>query len=128
MTEPEHVKRIRLVPSVVVAVLFAILSAWFFVDYGIQHVRLGLAHSYVTIFEVMRESALETTDPSEAVGRMRGTIGYYPSGSTLVPDSKLDDMVEAARAHVVRDIIDHLRKIAPEDLGDDSDAWLEKYP
>ena len=111
-----------------VAVLLAILSAWLFVDYAILKVRLGLAHMYITVFEEMRVAALETSVPSEAVGQMRGTIGYYQSGSTLKPDSMLDEMVETARAHVVRDIIDHLRKIAPEDLGEDSEPWLEEYP
>ncbi len=127
MDESAKVKRAWISVPKILCIILAATLAWVFYVYAALHIRVSLAYEYITEFEQMRTEAIETSDVGEAVGKLRHTIRFYPSGSTQFPGSKVDRIVETARSHAVRDIVAHLRKIAPKDLGDDSDGWLVEY-
>ena len=121
-------KRTKTPVSVVLSIILSIALLWLFYTYASLHLRVSLADGYITIFEEMRTEALASSRVSDAVGKLRYTIGYYPSGSTQIPGSKVDRIVETARGHAIRDIVAHLRTLSSEDLGDEPEAWLERYP
>ena len=72
----------------------------------------------------------EKGDPEECAGALEYTINYYPGGYFPVTNpslSNLHQMVESAREHRIKSIIDILRKKTNEDLGDDPQVWIKKY-
>jgi len=106
--------------------LLILLYVFLFVAYAPLKLRLAMAGEQVKIFEDMRTKAVEAS-PSEAVGFLSYAANYYPSGTKQVPGSRLDRMVEQARASAVREIIADLKQKTGEDLGTNAQAWIDKY-
>ncbi|MGE3807245.1 MAG: hypothetical protein AB7K24_21490 [Gemmataceae bacterium] len=101
-------------------------SGYLFYLYGEQSVRVAAAHASIEIFERLKDEAC-TEPPGKAVDKLVYIRNYYPSGSRQRAGSRLDEIVEHARRHALRDIILHLQKIAPRDLGDDPEVWIREY-
>jgi len=106
--------------------LLIVLYVLLFIAYAPLKLRLAMASEQVKIFEEMRAKAIEAS-PSEAVRFLSYAVNYYPSGTKQVPGSRLDRMVELARASAVREIIADLKEKTGEDLGANTQAWIDKY-
>ena len=104
-------KRVTVILSIVCVALVA-LSVSLFVGYAPLKLRLMMASEQVHIFEEMRSRALQGS-PSDAAGCLEYVVGYYPSGTKQVVGSRLDRLVEQARASVVREILAYLRSRPP---------------
>lgn len=96
---------------------------------GYARLSLGAADAdYQTeIFDAMRTQALESTKPSDIAGSLDYAVNHYPSGTKHRKGSKLDRVVERHRSAVVREIVEHLRRITGQDFGDNAEPWIEKY-
>jgi hypothetical protein len=89
--------------------------------------RVASAQDQAATFEKMRQQALKASDPAHLVGYLECTVGYYPSGSKQSAGSSLDLIVEQARQSAVREIIADLRAKTGQDLGDDPQAWIDRF-
>lgn len=107
--------------------IFLALGIWTFLNGLWVRIWTGHAAEQMQIFEEMRVKALTAESPAAAAAFLDYTVSYYPSGTKHTTGSRLDRMVEQARASAVREIIVELRKKTGEDLGDDPEAWIKKY-
>jgi len=108
------------------AVLLMALCVSLFVDYAPLKLRLAMASEQVRVFEEMRTRATDASPP-EAVGFLSYASTYYPSGTKQILGSRLDRLVEQARASAIREIIADLRRKTGEDLGPNAQGWIDKY-
>jgi len=95
-------------------------------EYGKLRLQLTMANEQVKIFESMRLKALAAS-PKEAAECLQYVQNYYPSGNKQVAGSRLDQLVEASRASVMREILDHLRSRTGRDVGSDPSKWIELF-
>lgn len=95
-------------------------------QYGKLRLRLTMANEQVKIFELMRVKALAVS-PKEAAECLKYVQDYYPSGTKQVTGSRLDQLVEAARAGVMREMLDELRSRTSQDVGSDPAKWIELF-
>lgn len=109
-----------------VALLLAILLGWQSWNYVRLKIEVVFAEEQTQIFQDMREQALGGS-PSGAAESLAYVVNYYPSGSKQREGSRLDRVVERARAATEREIISNLRQTTGEDLGTKPEAWIEKY-
>jgi hypothetical protein len=117
----------RLVIALSVALLLVLaLAGKLFWDAGMLSVQVAFASEQTKIFEDMRTQAL-SADATGAAQNLEYAVHYYPSGTKQVAGSRLDGVVERARADAVRAIIAHLRTKTGADLGDDPEKWIQKY-
>jgi hypothetical protein len=110
----------------VASVGLLVLCGSLFWSYGWLTVRVAFASEQTQVFDEMRTRALQS-DAAEAAGCLEYVVGYYPSGSKQETGSRLDGMVERERTLAARDIVAHLRTKSGEDLGENSEAWIQKY-
>ena len=103
-----------------------VLGGSFFWSYGWLQIRVASASEQTLIFEEMRRRALQG-DATGAAGCLKYVVDYYPSGSKQETGSRLDRMVEGERTFALRDIIAYLRTKTGEDLGENPEAWIQKY-
>ncbi|MGO8926236.1 MAG: hypothetical protein ACLQU3_05015 [Limisphaerales bacterium] len=103
-----------------------VLCACLFWSYGWLKIHVAFASGQTQIFDEMRTKALQS-DPAGAAGCLQYVVNYYPSGSKQETGSRLDRIVERERTLAVRDIIAHLRVKTGQDLGENPDAWIQKY-
>lgn len=118
-------KRLSVVLGACCAFLL-VTSVALFLDYAPLKVRVALASEQVHIFHEMRERALRST-VTDAAQCLQYVVGYYPSGSKQKPGSRLDGLVESARADSVREIVSYLHAKTGEDLGSNPEAWIQRY-
>lgn len=118
-------KRLTIVLGVICAGLLVLYGSLFW-NYGWLKIRVAFASEQTQIFDDMRAKALRS-DPAGAVGCLEYVVSYYPSGSKQETGSRLDRMVERERALAVRDILAYLRAETGEDLGENPEAWIQKY-
>lgn len=118
-------KRATIVLSILSACLLA-LSVALAVHFAPLEMRLMMAHSQVQLFDEMRVQALQA-GPGRATDLLEYVTVYYPSGSKQTAGSKLDRIVELARASTIREIISHLRRTTGEDLGNAAQPWIQKF-
>jgi hypothetical protein len=117
----------RLVITLSAALLLVLgLAAKLLWDAAQLQLRVAFAEEQTGIFDSMRTQAL-SSDVTGAAGSLEYAVRYYPSGTKQVTGSRLDRVVERARAAAVRAIIAHLRTKTGEDLGDDPEKWIQKY-
>jgi hypothetical protein len=109
-----------------VTVAFLLLSGWLLWSYTVQSLRIRFAEDQTAIFEELRAKAVRG-GPRTAAECLAYVVDYYPSGTKQVTGSKLDWLVERARARAVADIVAHLRKTTGEDLGDAPERWIAKF-
>ena len=81
----------------------------------------------VATFNAMVEKA-RVAPVGGAVEALEYAYSYYPSGTKHPTGSRLDLIVESARARCVREIIALLKSRAEEDLGDSPEDWIAGYP
>ena len=103
-----------------------VLSGYLFWNYASLDIHVRLASEQTKIFDEMRTRALQT-DATGAAACLDYVVGYYPSGTKQETGSRLDRIVERERTLAVRDIVAHLRTKTGEDLGDNPEAWIQKY-
>jgi hypothetical protein len=103
-----------------------VICGYIFWSYSWLLIQIGMANEQTKIFDDMRKQALQS-DPAEAADCLKYVVQYYPSGSKQDVGSHLDLMVERERASAIRDIIGYLRRETGEDLGENAQAWIEKY-
>lgn len=89
-------------------------------------IRVAWASEQTKVFDEMRTQARQS-DATGAARCLDYVVGYYPSGSKQEKGSRLDHMVERERSLAVRDIVAHLRTKTGEDLGESSEAWIQRY-
>lgn len=89
-------------------------------------IQVAFASEQTQIFEAMRVKA-ETNDAEEAASCLNYVVYYYPSGTKQKTGSQLDLIVERERVSAVKDIIADLRIKTGNDLGDNPEAWIQKY-
>ena len=94
-----------------VALLLAILLGWQSWNYVRLKIEVVFAEEQTQIFQDMREQALGGS-PSGAAESLAYVVNYYPSGSKQREGSRLDRVVERARAATEREIISNLSKAA----------------
>jgi len=122
---PAGYKRLALLLGILTLALAAVGSVAT-VRYAQLRLRLMLADEQTRIFEEMRLRALKA-DTSEALDCLQYAWHYYPSGTKQVAGSRLDRMVEQARASAAREIVAHLRAKTGKDYGDGPEDWLRAY-
>jgi hypothetical protein len=115
---------------VFVMAMFMVLSfgcaGWQFLRTSWAQHWLGHAGSQIAIFERMRVEAqsrmrMRQRPDSNMWCRTILQEQKHPAGS------RLDRIVQQARASAIREIITELRKKTGEDLGEDPQPWIEKY-
>lgn len=109
-----------------VCIGLVVLCCYLIWNYGMLKIQVAFASEQTQIFEAMRVKS-ETSDVEEAASCLRYVVYYYPSGTKQKTGSQLDLIVERERALVVKDIIADLRVKTGKDLGDDPEAWIQKY-
>lgn len=107
-------------------VVLIVLYSFLFWKHGWLSIRVAWADDQTRIFEEMRVKALQR-DAVGAADCLQYVVDYYPSGSKQETGSQLDRMVESERAWAARDIIAYLRTKTGEDLGENTEAWIQKY-
>lgn len=118
-------KRLAIFLSIICFALLILFGSVFW-SYGWLSIHVAMASEQTNIFDEMRTQALQS-DPAEATNCLAYVVNYYPSGSKQDVGSHLDRMVERERASAIRDIIAYLRSKTGEDLGENAQAWIEKY-
>ena len=118
-------KRLTIFLGVSFAGLLVLFSCLFW-SYGWLKVQVAFASEQTEIFDEMRTRAIQG-DATNAVNCLQYVVNYYPSGSKQETGSRLDRIVERERTLAERDIIAHLRIKTGEDLGTNSEAWIQKY-
>ena len=122
-------RRHCLVIALVVVLLIAgACSAW----HAILSIHIAFADDQTRVFEEMvdRASAALSTSPPDvttAIGSLKYLHYHYPSGTKQVVGSRLEQIVERSRHIAEKRIMDMLRVATGDDLGDDPEAWLERY-
>jgi predicted phosphohydrolase len=106
------------------AVLLLVAASVMTYRYGKLTLQIAMADDQVKIFESMRLKALASS-PLEAAECLLYVQNYYPSGSKQVAGSRIDQVVEAARASAMREITSHLRFKTTKDFGNDPLKWIE---
>jgi hypothetical protein len=124
MSNPGY-KRLTVVLGLLCALL-TFLSVSLFIGYAPLKLRVAFASEQVHIFQEMREKALNSNVPG-AAGCLEYVVNYYPSGTKQESGSRLDHMVESARAQSVREIVAYLRSKTGEELGTNPESWIKKY-
>jgi hypothetical protein len=109
-----------------VSLLLAGLLGKGFWDHAWLVMHVAMADEQIAIFDEMRTQA-ERSDPAKATDCLGYVVNYYPSGSKQDKGSRLDKIVESARAHAVAAIIADLRKRSGKDLGDDPQRWIDDF-
>jgi hypothetical protein len=87
---------------------------------------VGLEGRVFSLSPKMRTRTLQAS-PSEAMNFLHYLVNYYPSGTKQEPGSRLDRMVESARASAVREITAYLREHTGETLGNGPTNRIQKY-
>jgi hypothetical protein len=113
--------------------IFAVLAAtatlaviWIGIAHFLLSLSIAFAEEQVSIFDGCLETALKS-EPSKAVAQLHYVRDYYTSGSKQTAGSPLDRVVESHRAGVMREIIAHLRLKTGVDLGNDPQAWIDRF-
>jgi len=106
------------------AALFLLTTSVMAFRHGMLKLQIAMADEQVKVFELMRLKALAST-PLEAAESMLYVQNYYPSGGKQSPGSRMDQIVEAARAGVIREIANHLRSKTAHDFGNDPAKWIK---
>lgn len=112
--------------AIAIVVLIAV-GLFFCGKHIILQIHIKFARGQVTIFKQMTDETLLDSSPSGIGRRLNYVNSYYPSGSKQPTGSDLDIIVECARSNAVTVIIQRLRDVTEEDLGDDPAEWIEKY-
>jgi hypothetical protein len=124
MTASGHKRLIVVLTAALVVSLAA--AGKIFWDAVLLRLRVSFASEQIAIFEEMRSRAL-SAEGSGAAQHLEYVVNYYPSGTKQIAGSRLDGIVERARTNAIRDIITHLREKTGENLGDDTEKWIQKY-
>ena len=103
-----------------------VLCGCLYWNYGWLKIHVAFASEQTQICDEMRTKAVQS-DPADAAGCLQYVVNYYPSGSKQETGSRLDHIVERERTLAIRDIIAHLRVKTGQDLGENPDAWIQKY-
>lgn len=104
------------------AALFIVLL----LSYGMLWLRAGFADEQTRTYENSRNEALKS-DAAGAAKCLNFIVHHYPSGTLQASGSGLDRTVERVRRSAIRDVIAHLRSLTGEDLGDNPNAWIDRY-
>lgn len=102
------------------------LCTYLVVSSGIASLRVSFAEDQVAMIDQFRCKALQS-GPAGAVDSLDAIVNYYPSGSKQEPATKLDRIVERARAVAVHEIIAHLRAETGEDLDENPETWIHRF-
>lgn len=95
--------------------LFAVASVVLFL-HGKLTLQIAMAEEQIQIFDLMRTKALAAS-PREASECLEYVQNYYPSGTKQKVGSRLDKIVELARAASTREIITYLQIKTGKDFG-----------
>jgi hypothetical protein len=104
-----------------------VVCLWLGWRYAELRTRVAFADEQTRIFDEVRAEALRDKQVTNIAGSLRYTFNYYRSGSEQSEGSNLDQIVERHRVCAMRDIIDHLRTLTGEDLGESPEAWIKRY-
>jgi len=125
MTAPGN-KRLKIVLGAVCIGLLVFSGALFW-KYSLLKVRTKWANEQTKIFEEMRARALKNDSIPNTALSLEYIVKYYPSGTKQEPGSQLNEIVERARGLAIQDIVASLRTNASQDLGENPEAWIQKY-
>lgn len=89
---------------------------------GKLSLKIAMAEEQVKIFDSMRLKALASS-AREAAECLEYVQNYYPSGTKQAAGSRLNNIVESARAASMREIIAYLQAKTGKDFGDDLSRW-----
>jgi hypothetical protein len=110
----------------VACLILLVVSCGLFWNCAWLTIHVAFASEQTDIFEDMRTQALKT-GVTEAAGCLQYVVLYYPSGTKQETGSRLDRIVERDRKNTVREIISYLRTKTDNDLGENPEAWIQKY-
>jgi hypothetical protein len=103
------------------------LAGYWYVRHSWLHVQTAFAEEQTLMFEECREKASQCSRPEDITAFIRQTLVYYPSGSKQRTGSHLDGIVERTRRLAVADMIGRLRLTTGLDLGNDPQAWMDRF-
>jgi hypothetical protein len=115
--------RVALAASVA---FLAALAAWLALELAWLRFEVAFADDQTAIFAEMRARAAGA-DAAEAARCLAYVVSYYPSGTKQRTGSRLDRIVERNRAAAVSEIIWRLKARTGQDLGDDPQAWIDRF-
>lgn len=114
-------------PVLIYAVVITVVAVAVYLHGVLEHLHVMFADEQTEIFDEMRRQVGSAKSPEAAVGFLQYTVVYYPSGSKQETGSRLDKIVERARAGAIREMIQRLRELSGKDFGDDPDAWIAAF-
>lgn len=112
--------------SLTVAVL-AVLLLWSLFRGALVEIETTLADEHARELETLRDSALASTNVTDAADTLRHIAIYYAPSDPEVLKKRYESLLRRVRRELIRDVIDHLRKLTGRDLGNDPAPWVAAY-
>ncbi|MBI1177644.1 hypothetical protein GC207_09420 [bacterium] len=94
---------------------------------GYQTIRIKFADGQVTIFYSMVDKSMSSTNLADIASYLAYAHVYYTSGSKQIPGSTLDRVVEKVRRRSEAQIIQRMKVLSGQDLGEDPEKWITRY-
>ena len=124
MTEKPNKRIIFFLTGIIVCLLIVVIYQ--FVEIRLLRLRVASAREQIEKFEELSNQVVGI-DAQDTVKILRIVAYFYPGGIGYKEGSDLDMIVENEREQAINKIISHLKNITGENLGDDPEAWIEKY-
>ena len=108
----------------ILVIILALVALFFCAKYMLLRGDIAYADRQVEVFCGVAQSARLDKDTDELFGKLNYLVNHYPSGSRFKSGSRIDSVIECVRGMSIDVIVDRLRIVAPEDLGENKDSWL----
>ena len=112
--------------SGVIAVLAGLLLWSAYCNLLLQ-VETTLADGHAGELETLRDDALANTNVTKIADTLRYMAIYYAPSDPEVLRKRHESLLGRVRRELIRDVIDHLRKLTGRDLGEDPALWVAAY-
>lgn len=103
------------------------LLIWSVFSNALVEVETTLADEHARELETLRDHALASTNATEIVDTLRYMAIYYAPSDPEVLKKRHESLLRRVRRVLIREVIDHLRKLTGRDLGDDPAPWVAAY-
>jgi hypothetical protein len=112
--------------SAVIAVLSALL-AWSVLSRALFEIETTLADEHARELEFLRDQVLVCTNVTEIADTLHYMTIYYAPDHEAVRRKRYESLLKRVRVALIREVIDHLRIVTGEDLGDEAAPWIATY-
>jgi hypothetical protein len=111
------------------AVILAVLAAWGWARAAMSEMHATLADGWTEMLQEGRDAALASTNITEVADTLRWVGRFYrlPEPPSSGIERHRNNLMERIRAGCQGDIVNHLRQLTGDQLGDNPKPWIEKY-